>query len=91
MEHWRIAKQKFSNKKNYFKKEIFGDEHIHAFAVLGCNFIQNMSSAKSLCLQNFSKLVIMTKRFSKLSTYSSYFKKFLNCLLYVRILESRMF
>ena len=79
MEHWRITKQKFSNKKNYFKKETFPDRYFRAFAGFGCNFIQNMSSAKGLCLmssakglclRNFTKLVIcesnvrrMTKSF----------------------------
>ena len=70
MEHWRITKQKFSNKKNYFKKATFPDRYFRAFAGFGCNFIQNMSSAKGLCLRNFTKLVIcesnvrrMTKSF----------------------------
>ena len=58
MEHLRIVKQKLSNKKNYFKKETFVDGVFRAFAVFGCNFIQNMLSVKNLCAPNFSKLVI---------------------------------
>ena len=83
MEHLRIVKQKFSNKKNYFKKETLADGDFSAFAVFGCNFIQNMLSAKSRCAKNFSKLVIREivcrqndKKFPKFSTYSSYFLKF---------------
>ena len=83
MEHLRIVKQKFSNKKNYFKKETLADGDFSTFAVFACNFIQNILSAKSICAQNFSKLVIREiacrqndKKFSKFSTYSSYFLKF---------------
>ena len=83
MEHLRIVKQKFSNKKNYFKKETFPDLDFRASVVFGCNFIQNMLSTKSLCAQNFLKLVIREsfclqndKKFSKFSVYLSYFLKF---------------
>ena len=49
MEHLKIVKQKFSNKKkNYFRKETFADGDFRAFAVFGCNFVQNMLSAKKL-------------------------------------------
>ena len=54
MEHLKIVKQKFSNKKkNYFRKETFADGDFRAFAVFGCNFVQNMLSAKKLCARNF--------------------------------------
>ena len=95
MEHFRIVKAKFSNKKT----TTFADGDFRAFAVFRCNFIQNMLSAKSLCARNFSKLVIREsfcpqndKKFSKFSTYLSYFfKNFPNCLLCVGTLESPMF
>ena len=83
MEHLRTVMQKLRNKKNYFQKETFADGVFRAFAVFGCNFIQKMLSAESLRAPNFSKLVIREsfrpendERFSKFSTYLSYFFKF---------------
>ena len=98
MEHLGIVKQKLSDKKNFrFNKESFADGDFRAFAVLGCNFIQKCYPQKVYVheiFQNwsFAKVFVsrMTKSFPNFLLICHIFWNFLNCLLYVRTLESRM-
>ena len=84
-------------KKNYFKKETFAEGDFCAFPIFGCNFIQNMLSAKSLCARNVSnwssaKVFVhrMTKNFPNFLLVCHIFWNFLNCLLHWKVGCSRI-
>ena len=99
MEHLRIVKQKFSNKKTTLRKKLSQTETL-ALSQFFVAILFKICYPQKVYLHKFFKIGHprkclsarrMTKSFPKFLLISHIFKNFLNCLLYVRTLESRMF